>query len=120
MNREELKIKLNELGIPSSWYSLYGDRIPDCTILECSYKWELFDLGERGEIKKIGSFDSEEEACSHFYELMVHESKITEAIKNREVIEPIKDNKKRLFLVSDSGETKLEIEDSAKDASEQK
>jgi hypothetical protein len=73
MNREELKKRLEEQGIPNTWYSLYGERTPDSYVLERSIvnKWSIIYFGERGKVEKIASFDSEEQVCLYFYQLMV-------------------------------------------------
>jgi hypothetical protein len=74
MNRKELKLKLEEQGIPNTWYSLYGENIPDSYVLEGSIfnnKWSIVYFGERGKIENIASFNSEEQACYYFYQLMI-------------------------------------------------
>jgi hypothetical protein len=110
MNRIELKKKLDELEIPTEWYSLYGERNSDTYVLEWSFKWEIFFF-ERGRIDKIASLDSEEDACHYFYDMMVKNKAIEDKIKNMEYVNPIKKEERRIFIVSDTGDTNIEKEE---------
>jgi hypothetical protein len=66
MNIEELKLKLDAIGIPSSDYSLDGMLKPMCTILYFENpKWLTFDYDERGRVQDKKQFDTEDEACQH-------------------------------------------------------
>ena len=43
MHRKELIKILEQEGIPSCWYSLYGELLPDRIVLYENYgKWEVF------------------------------------------------------------------------------
>jgi hypothetical protein len=69
MNRKELKLKLDEMGIDSNSYSLNGDLLPDRIVLYHSYsKWEVFYFNERGSREGVTFFDSEDAACGSIYE----------------------------------------------------
>jgi S-adenosylmethionine hydrolase len=109
MNRIELKEKLDKLGIHQRRYSLYGVQIPDCIVMEWHFKWEIFYFDERGNINKIASLNSEDEACEYFYNMMLKDKQIDEKIKNMPPYIPQK-KEKRTFIVSNSGETKVENE----------
>jgi hypothetical protein len=64
MNKDELKIKLDAIGIPSTGYSLDGTLKPMCTILYFENpKWITFDYDERGRVQDEKQFVTEDEAC---------------------------------------------------------
>ena len=49
MHRKELIKILEQERIPSCWYSLYGELLPDRIVLYENYgKWEVFYFDERG------------------------------------------------------------------------
>lgn len=49
MNKQELKQKLDSLGIYPGFHSLDGDLLPDCIVLTHNYNhWEVFYFDERG------------------------------------------------------------------------
>ena len=69
MNREELLIRLDELKVKATQYSLYGDLLPDRIVLYNSYNdWIVFYLDERGNRNDQKTFSSENEACNYIYE----------------------------------------------------
>ncbi len=69
MNREQLIIKLNEIKVKATQYSLYGDLLPDRIVLYNSYNdWVVFYLDERGNRRDQITFSSENEACNYIYE----------------------------------------------------
>ena len=104
MNRKELKTKLDEIGIPTSWYSLYGERILDTLVLEWGFKWRIFVFGERGQETEIASFDTEDEACEYFYQEMKKGKEREERIKNMPPYIPPPPEEKRTFIASGTGE----------------
>lgn len=70
MNRQELELKLKDLGINPSQYSLYGELAIDAIILYKNYKdWEVFYIDERGGRNDEKIFKNEEEACLYIYRL---------------------------------------------------
>ena len=72
MNINQLKTKLDLLGIKPSQYSLNGDLIPDRLILfQNYYIWEVFYLDERGRREYEKKFSSEDEACDERRQLSV-------------------------------------------------
>lgn len=92
MNREELKIKLAEIGIDARHYSLYGDLEPDRIVLYQNYaKWEVFYFSERGTREDFHVFASEDLACQYIYNMLREEmlfwKKIEEERKKRKSCE---------------------------------
>lgn len=82
INKEILEIKLRELGVEQSSYSLNNELTADCTILYHSYnEWEVFYLDERGERHQKGLFDNEEDACIFLYELFKKSKEIESEYK---------------------------------------
>lgn len=68
MNRGELKQKLDELEVNSSFYSLEGELLPDRIVLNQNYdKWEVFYFDERGNRNNEKTFSSEYNACNYIY-----------------------------------------------------
>jgi len=68
MNRQELKLKLDELGVPQSSYMLYGGFAILKPIIEKKHgKWvyNLFD--EKGYLFQR-YFDTEDDICEHIYQ----------------------------------------------------
>lgn len=110
MNRIELKKKLDELNISDKKYSLFGIMQPDTIILEWSFKWEIFYFDERGNTHKIASLNSESEACDYFLNMMIKNKEIEEKMKNYKP--NIKEEeKKRIFIVSNTGDTNVQKND---------
>lgn len=66
---EELKLKLDLLGVNPSFYSLDGNLSLVGTVLYHSYgDWIVFDLDERGNKTDEKVFKSENEACDYIYQ----------------------------------------------------
>lgn len=64
MNIKELERELNQLNVPSSWYSFNKLFREDRTcLIEEGGCWEIYFF-ERGQKKDIKQFSSEAEACS--------------------------------------------------------
>jgi len=79
MNRNELKLKLDAIGIPSTGYSLDGTLKPMSTILYFEdSEWITFDYDERGRIKNETHFDTEDDACQHILDVMIREKAFKE------------------------------------------
>lgn len=107
MNRKELKLKLDELGILEDSYSLYGgvDILKD--ILEWGIKWRIHGIDERGNDHNIALFDTEAEACEYFYEMKKKAKEREERIKNIPPYVP-PPSEKRTFIVSKTGEVDVQ------------
>lgn len=74
MNREELKIKLTEIGVDVNRLSLYGDLVDDRIIIYQNYsKWEVFYFSERGSREDFHVFASEDLACQYIYNMLREE-----------------------------------------------
>ena len=72
MNKDELKLKLDAIGIPITAYSLDGTLKPMCTILYFENpKWITFDYDERGRVQDEKQFDTEDEACQHILDRLL-------------------------------------------------
>lgn len=83
MNREELKRKLDELGVSDKEYSLYGSLEPDRIVLYQNYsKWEVFYFSERGSREDYQFFFSEELACQYIYETIRHSLQVLKNIND--------------------------------------
>jgi hypothetical protein len=71
MNRKELKVTLDKLGINSNFYDLYGHEDSDKSILsKQGKKWVVYDINERGGKHGFKYFDTETDACEYFYDKM--------------------------------------------------
>jgi hypothetical protein len=72
MKRTELSKVLEYEGIPSDWYSLYGDFLADRVVLFENYgKWEIFYVDERGGRNVLKICGSEESACDFIHQEML-------------------------------------------------
>jgi len=72
MNRKELKIKLEQLGIRERIYSLYGKENPNTTVLAYrNRKWIVYGINERGNQHIDGIFETENDACEFLYQNMI-------------------------------------------------
>ena len=76
MTVNELKDKLDEIGVPPDLYSIMIGGLPNERL--CIVKEEMWQVyySERG--RKVGQkvFETEEEACEYFYEKMKRYSTI--------------------------------------------
>lgn len=73
MNKNELRNRLDKLGISRNFYSLSGKLLPDRVVLYNSYdKWIVFYFSERGTRDNEKSFSSEDEACRYILELFIN------------------------------------------------
>ena len=71
MNSKELKIKLDELNVPSRYYSINSNIASDRYIFRDVYTyWECFYIDERGGQNDYHRFDNEEEACDYFLKIL--------------------------------------------------
>ena len=113
MNREELKIKLEELNIPDFWYSLDGEVIPNRRILQKGGGqkgyWLVYGIDERGNKSDFIEFCKEDEACEYFYKMMRKNKEREEKIKNMSPYIPFQ-KKERTFIVSEKGEANVQKE----------
>jgi len=112
MNREELKLRLNELNIPEFWYSLDGEVIPNRTILQKGGGkkgyWVVYGIDERGNKSDVREFYCENEACEFFYQMMKKGKEREERIRNISLHIPIPREEKRIFFVSEIGEINVQ------------
>jgi hypothetical protein len=68
MTIDELIAKLDKLGIPESYYSLFGSLKADSIILHHSYhEWQVFYYDERGGTNAMRIFNNESDACEYIY-----------------------------------------------------
>lgn len=69
MNKNELKIKLDELKVNPEYYSLNGGNYCETFCLAYEDKWKMY-YSERG--VRIGEteYECENDACNAFYEEM--------------------------------------------------
>jgi len=67
MNRQELKLKLDELGVPRSSYMLYGGHAMHKPIIEKKRgKWVYNCYDDRGLYQRY--FNTEDEICEYIYQ----------------------------------------------------
>jgi hypothetical protein len=107
MDRSSLKQQLDMANIPTSWYSIYGERIPDRIVMEYCYKWNVFYFGERGKIDELASFSTEDEACNYLYNTLLRskQKKDIRDKKNKENSFAINRNENSsMFVVSALGQ----------------
>jgi hypothetical protein len=70
MKKSELKRKLIEQGVPRDMYSLDGGLPNEALCLAKDERlWEVY-YSERGIKRNLGQFETEEQACDTFYELI--------------------------------------------------
>jgi hypothetical protein len=111
MNVEELKLKLDELGISEQQYSLFGNNLPETTVLDHQSKWSVYKIYERGLKGRVFSFETENDACEYFLEIMRKEKEREERIKNMPPYVPPPPPPKRTFIVSETGEANVRKEE---------
>ena len=76
MNIEELKIKLDELGVPQKFYRINESLASDVYVLNNIYDyWEYFYFDERGNKNEYRRFNNENDACTYFYKILESEMK---------------------------------------------
>jgi len=108
MNIQELKSKLDELGISEKEYSLYGNNLPETFVLDHQSKWLIYGIDERGNKGRIFTFETENDACEYFYEVMRKAKEREERIKNIPPYVPPPPAEKRTFIVSETGEANVQ------------
>lgn len=75
MNKSELQEILTNKKVPVSSYSLDGKLYPDRFELRlCNNEWMVYYCDERGNKHDLKIFDSEEKACSYFYDFVRNNS----------------------------------------------
>jgi hypothetical protein len=64
MNIQELKMKLQDMGVPREWYHLenHGNDDQRLCIVEENDRWLVY-YSERGSRFRIAEFDNEDDAC---------------------------------------------------------
>lgn len=72
MTVQDLKAKLDTFAVPEHMYSLLKGGLPNerLCLIKTDDGWEIY-YSERGEKNGIKSFDSEDAACSYFYQKML-------------------------------------------------
>lgn len=109
----ELKSELDNQRISEKRYSLFGANLPETLVLDHQSKWLIYGIDERGGKGRVFSFDTEDEACEYFYQMMKKEKAQEEKMKNMPTyIPPQVEN--RTFIVSESGETNVSPDDAKK------
>ena len=74
MNIQELQKKIEELSVPSHYYSINGNISADTYILNKVYNyWEFFYIDERGGQNNYQRFHDENDACIYFFEVLKNE-----------------------------------------------
>ncbi len=74
MNVRELKMELDRLGVPPRFYSINGHLSSDTHILNQVYDyWESFYFDEKGRTTGYKKFESEDDACAYFYQVLQDE-----------------------------------------------
>ncbi len=71
MNSEELKNMLDELNVPSRYYSINSSIASDIYVFRQVHTyWECFYIDERGGQNDYHRFDNENDACVFFFETL--------------------------------------------------
>lgn len=74
MNSEDLKIKLDELKVPSRYYSINSNIASDIYVFrKVHIYWECFYIDERGGQNEYHRFDNENDACEYFLRTLIDE-----------------------------------------------
>ena len=74
MTIETLQIELDKLGVPRNFYSINGNLVSDTYILNQVYtQWEYFYFDEKGHTRNYRKFESENDACRFFYQVLENE-----------------------------------------------
>jgi len=107
MNKVELITKLDELEVSETEYSLVGNNLPDTFVLDHQSQWLIYGIDERGGKGRIFSFNTEDEACEYFYQMMKKNKERSDRIANMPPYIPPPPEEKRIFVVSNTGETNV-------------
>jgi hypothetical protein len=108
MNIQELKSKLDGLGVSAKEYSLFGNNLPETFVLDHQSKWLIYSIDERGNKGRIFIFETETEACEYFYEMKKKAKEREERIKNMPPYVPPPPPPERTFVVSETGEANVQ------------
>ena len=108
MTIQELKSKLDGLGVSEKEYSLFGNNLPETFVLDHQSKWLIYSIDERGGKGRIFAFETENDACEYFYEIMKRAQEREERINNMPPYVPPQKERKRTFVVSETGETNVQ------------
>jgi len=83
MNINELKSRLEIIGIDKGFYSLSGGLPSEVfCINRIENGWEVY-YSERGAKSKLNVFEKESEACNYFYNLITSDRVVMENLKNK-------------------------------------
>ncbi len=76
MDKKQLKLTLEDMRIPTQFYSLDGELLPDRVVMDCIYgKWIVFYFDERGNREREKEFLTEEQACEHVLKTLMPKKK---------------------------------------------
>lgn len=82
MTIETLQIELDKLGVPRNFYSINGNLSSDTYILNKVHTyWEYFYFDEKGHTRNYRKFESENDACRFFYQVLEEEMKYYRPVK---------------------------------------
>ena len=82
MTVKELQIALDKLGVPQSFYAINGHLSPDTHMLNRVHAyWEYFYFDEKGHTRNYRKFESENDACRFFYQVLEEEMKYYRPVK---------------------------------------
>jgi hypothetical protein len=74
VTRDELSLRLTQLGIRPDAYNLSGEATTETYILEERYGiWRVF-YSERGVESQLAEFETESDACEHLLSLLLLDS----------------------------------------------
>lgn len=103
MNLKQLKIKLDEMNVPSNWYSLNEGLKHDALILEYQYgKWLYYYFDERGGRNDEKIFLQEDAACKNLLldiEFQLKHPPIKPYSYNKNIKEPSKNQNSTIILL---------------------
>jgi hypothetical protein len=110
MTIKELKTKLDELNISEELYSLYGNNLPETTVLDHQSKWLIYRIYERGIKGRVFSFNTETEACEYFYQMMKKDKEREDRINNMSTYVPPLKEENHTFIVSETSMANIQKE----------
>lgn len=74
MNIRELRNKLEESKVPSTYYTINGNLSSDIYVLEYVHGyWESFYFDEKGNRNDYHRFNNENDACQYFWKVIENE-----------------------------------------------
>ena len=73
MNRDQLRVALEQAGVPPRWYTIGGDRNESTCLVGDGAVWTVF-YSEKGQRSDERSFPSEDLACRYVYAQMIRDT----------------------------------------------